>query len=106
MNQEIKEDNDIFKDKNTDLYNSIISYETPNNNESKDLLLFKNNFNVNLDEKNKEQLLENKKKLLDQEQNENMILKEKKNLINNEIYKFKINQLNVGNNQDKNQFSI
>ena len=101
MNQEIKEDNDIFKDKNTDLYNSIISYETPNNNESKDLLLFKNNFNVNLDEKNKEQLLENKKKLLDQEQNENMILKEKKNLINNEIYKFKINQLKVGNNQDK-----
>ena len=101
MNQEIKEDNDIFKDKNTDLYNSIISYETHNNNESKDLLLFKNNFNVNLDEKNKEQLLENKKKLLDQEQNENMILKEKKNLINNEIYKFKINQLKVGNNQDK-----
>ena len=39
--------------------------------------------------------------ILDQEQNENMILKEKKNLINNEIYKFKINQLKVGNNQDK-----
>ena len=73
MNQELKEDNEIFQDKNADLYSSINSYETPNNNnEVIDLLLFKNNFNVNLDEKNKEQLLENKKKLLDQEQNENM----------------------------------
>jgi hypothetical protein len=72
-----------------------------NNNEPKDLLLFKNSFNVNIDEGNKEQLLENKKKLLEQEQNENINLKEKKNMINNEIYKFKINQSKIGNNKDK-----
>ena len=102
-NPESKEEIETFKDKNTDLYSSIISYElsSNNNNEPNDLLLFKNNFNVNLDETNKEQLLENKKKLLEQEQNENIILKEKKNMINNEIYKFKINQLKVGNNKDK-----
>ena len=96
------EDVETFKTRNTDLNNSIISYEiSNNNNEPKDLLLFKNNFNVNLDENNKEQLYENKKKLLEQEQNENIALKEKKNTINNEIYKFKINQLKIGNNKDK-----
>ena len=77
------EDVETFKTRNTDLNNSIISYEiSNNNNEPKDLLLFKNNFNVNLDENNKEQLYENKKKLLEQEQNENIALKEKKNTIN------------------------
>ena len=101
-NTESKGEIDSFKDKNTDLNSSIISYEiSSNNNEPNDLLLFKNNFNVNLDEANKEQLLENKKKLLEQEQNENAILKEKKNMINNEIYKFKINQLKVNHNNDK-----
>ena len=90
------------KDKITDINSSIISYEmSSNNNEPKDLLLFKNSFNVNIDEGNKEQLLENKKKLLEQEQNENINLKEKKNMINNEIYKFKINQSKIGNNKDK-----
>ena len=104
MNQDLKVENEAFQDKNVELNNSIISYEiqNDNNHEVKDILLFKNNFNVNLDDKNKEQLLENKKKLLEQEQNENIVLKEKKNLINNEIYKFKINQLKFGNNQDKN----
>ena len=93
-------DND--KNKNNELNSSIISYEVSNhNNEPNDLFLFKNNFNVNLDDITKEKLLENKKKLLDQEQKENIMLKEKKNMINNEIYKFKINQLKVGNNNDK-----
>ena len=101
INSEIKEDIETFKDKNIDLNNSIISYELSNNNDPNDLLLFKNNFNVNLDESNKEQLLLNKKKLLEQEQNENIILKDKKNVINNEIYKFKINQMKLGNNKDK-----
>ena len=90
-----------IKGRNTDLNSSFISYEISSNNEPNDLLLFKNNFNVNLDENNKEQLYENKKKLLEQEQNENIALKEKKNMINNEIYKFKINQLKMGNNKDK-----
>ena len=89
------------KARNTDLNSSFISYEISSNNEPNDLLLFKNNFNVNLDENNKEQLYENKKKLLEQEQNENIALKEKKNMINNEIYKFKINQLKIGSNKDK-----
>lgn len=95
------EPGELNKDKNTELNSSIISYEISSNNEPNDLLLFKNNFNVNLDENNKEQLYENKKKLLEQEQNENVALKEKKNMINNEIYKFKINQLKSGNNKDK-----
>ena len=90
-----------IKGRNTDLNSSFISYEISSNNEPNDLLLFKNNFNVNLDENNKEQLYENKKKLLEHEQNENIALKEKKNMINNEIYKFKINQLKLGNNKDK-----
>ena len=102
IQDDLIEDIETFKTRNTDLNNSIISYEiSSNNNEPKDLLLFKNNFNVNLDENNKEQLYENKKKLLELEQNENIALKEKKNMINNEIYKFKINQLKVGNNKDK-----
>ena len=102
IQDDLIEDIETFKTRNTDLNNSIISYDiSSNNNEPKDLLLFKNNFNVNLDENNKEQLYENKKKLLEQEQNENIALKDKKNMINNEIYKFKINQLKVGNNKDK-----
>ena len=101
INSEIKEDIETFKDKNIDLNNSIISYELSNNNDPNDLLLFKNNFNVNLDESNKEKLFLNKKKLLEQEQNENIILKDKKSVINNEIYKFKINQMKLGNNKDK-----
>ena len=75
------EPGELNKDKNTELNSSIISYEISSNNEPNDLLLFKNNFNVNLDENNKEQLYENKKKLLEQEQNENVALKEKKNMI-------------------------
>ena len=95
------DEKELIKGRNTDLNSSFISYEISSNNEPNDLLLFKNNFNVNLDENNKEQLYENKKKLLEQEQNENIALKEKKNMINNEIYKFKINQLKMGNNKDK-----
>ena len=95
------DEKELIKGRNTDLNSSFISYEISSNNEPNDLLLFKNNFNVNLDENNKEQLYENKKKLLEQEQNENIALKEKKNMINNEIYKFKINQLKLGNNKDK-----
>ena len=95
------DEKESIKGRNTDLNSSFISYEISSNNEPNDLLLFKNNFNVNLDENNKEQLYENKKKLLEQEQNENIALKEKKNMINNEIYKFKINQLKMGNNKDK-----
>ena len=101
QNEIQNENKETTKDRNTDLNSSIISYEISSNNEPNDLLLFKNNFNVNLDENNKEQLYENKKKLLEQEQNENIALKEKKNTINNEIYKFKINQLKIGNNKDK-----
>ena len=95
------DEKESIKGRKTDLNSSFISYEISSNNEPNDLLLFKNNFNVNLDENNKEQLYENKKKLLEQEQNENIALKEKKNMINNEIYKFKINQLKMGNNKDK-----
>ena len=95
------DEKELIKGRNTELNSSFISYEISSNNEPNDLLLFKNNFNVNLDENNKEQLYENKKKLLEQEQNENIALKEKKNMINNEIYKFKINQLKMGNNKDK-----
>ena len=95
------DEKESIKGRKTDLNSSFISYEISSNNEPNDLLLFKNNFNVNLDENNKEQLYENKKKLLEQEQNENIALKEKKNMINNEIYKFKINQLKLGNNKDK-----
>ena len=101
QNEIQNENKETTKGRNTDLNSSIISYEISSNNEPNDLLLFKNNFNVNLDENNKEQLYENKKKLLEQEQNENIALKEKKNMINNEIYKFKINQLKIGNNKDK-----
>ena len=95
------DEKELIKGRNTELNSSFISYEISSNNEPNDLLLFKNNFNVNLEENNKEQLYENKKKLLEQEQNENIALKEKKNMINNEIYKFKINQLKMGNNKDK-----
>ena len=101
QNESPNEVKESIKGRNTDLNSSFISYELSNNNEPNDLLLFKNNFNVNLDENNKEQLYENKKKLLEQEQNENIALKEKKNMINNEIYKFKINQLKIGSNKDK-----
>ena len=58
------DEKELIKGRNTDLNSSFISYEISSNNEPNDLLLFKNNFNVNLDENNKEQLYENKKKII------------------------------------------
>ena len=104
-----KKDDDeaeVIFDKNNDISSSIFSFDLStikNNNENvnnecnyKDLIL---------DEKGKEQLQENKKKLLDLEQKENNDLIKKKNRINNEIYKFKINQLN-NKNKSYNQHNL
>ena len=108
-----QEDNDaVLEEKNNDLHSSIISFDIISSNKSieNDIFLFKNNFNVELDENKKRQLLENKKKLLELEQKKNISLKEKKNVINNEIFKFKINQLKntTYNNKDKlhNQYNL
>ena len=95
------EETEVVFDKNNDINSSIFSFElstlnNKNENYNNNNDFFYNDFN--LDEKSKEQLRENKKKLLDLELKENNALNKKKNKINNEIYNFKIKHLN---NKDK-----
>ena len=105
-------DSPMTLDKNNDINSSVLSFDlyNSNNNAENDLFVFKNNFNLELNDEQKKQLFENKKKLLEIEQKENVSLKEKKKIINNEIYKFKINQSKNSsyNNKEKshNQYNL
>ena len=97
----IDKDNDaLTEEKNNDINSSILSFDILSNNKNieNDLFMFKNNFNLELDQEKKRQLLDNKTKLLEMEKKENKSLKEKKNKIDNEIYQFKIKH-----NKDKSQ---
>ena len=96
------------EENNKDINSSIFSLDLSNNNSNKntinnDFIILRNNLNFQLNESQNQQLFENKIKLLELEKKENIALKEKKNIINNEIYKFKINQLknNSYNYMDK-----
>ena len=105
----------INEDKNKDINSSILSFDlssnnNSNNNNENDLFIFKKNFNLELEQTQKQQLNENQKRLLDIEKKENNSLKEKQKKINNEINKFRINQVknNSFNNKEKthNQYNL
>ena len=95
------DESEVIFNKINDISSSIFSFEFStykNNNNENDNNNECHYKALNLDDKSEEQLQANKKKLLDLELKENKALNKKKNKINNEIYKFKINQLN---NKDK-----
>ena len=101
-------DSPKINDKNNDINSIISSFDISNsnyNNVENDLLVFKNNFNLELNKEQKSQLLKNKTKLLDIEKKENVSLKERKKLINNEIFQFKINQSKNSSNNN-NQYNL
>ena len=103
----------ITQEKNNIINSSILTFDLSNNkctNFENDLLIFKNNFNLELNKAQKNQLSINKQKLLKFEKEEKTNLKEKQQKINNEIYKFKINQSknSTYNNKEKshNQYNF